>query len=68
MRRTLISLLLILVLALPALAAPPIPGNININLDGSSGKQTYSIPVQILLFLTLLTFLPAIILSITPPA
>ena len=65
MRKTLTLLFLILVLASPALAAPPVPGNININLDGSSGKQTYSIPVQILLFLTLLTFLPAIILSIT---
>lgn len=65
MRRTFTLLLLILVLASPALAAPQLPGSININLDGSSGKQTYSIPVQILLFLTLLTFLPAIILSIT---
>lgn len=65
MRRAFTSLLLILVLASPALAAPQPPGSININLDGSSGKQTYSIPVQILLFLTLLTFLPAIILSIT---
>jgi flagellar biosynthesis protein FliP len=65
LRKTLSLLLLILVLAPPTLAAPPIPGSININLDGSSGKQTYSIPVQILLFLTLLTFLPAIILSIT---
>jgi flagellar biosynthesis protein FliP len=65
LRKILTLLLLILVLASPALAAPPVPGSININLDGSSGKQTYSIPVQILLFLTLLTFLPAIILSIT---
>ena len=52
----------------PALAAPPatgVSGNIRINLDGSDGKQNYSIPVQILLFLTLLTFIPAILISVT---
>jgi flagellar biosynthesis protein FliP len=63
--KTFTSLLLLLALCSPAFAAPPNPRSININLDGASGKQSYSIPVQILLFLTLLTFLPAIILSIT---
>lgn len=61
--------LLILLIAAPVMAAPPslagLPGSININLEGTPGRQTYSIPIQILLFLTLLTFLPAIILSIT---
>jgi flagellar biosynthetic protein FliP len=65
LRKTIASLLLLLVLGSPAWAAPPIPGNIHIDLDGSNGRQSYSIPVQILLFLTLLTFLPAIVLSIT---
>jgi len=66
--RVVLALLLMLLIATPAVAAPPspgLPGNININLEGTPGRQTYSIPVQILLFLTLLTFLPAIILSIT---
>ena len=55
-------------LTLPLNAAQPgpaVPGNITINLDGANGKQTMSVPVQILLFLTLLTFIPAILISLT---
>ena len=65
---TLCILFCVMMTVAPALAAPPvsgIPGSININLDGNNGRQSYSIPVQILLFLTLLTFLPAIVMSIT---
>ncbi len=59
------ALLLFLSLA-PLNAAPPtIPNSININLDGSNGRQSISIPVQIVLFLTLLSFIPAILISVT---
>ncbi|HVN82180.1 MAG TPA: flagellar type III secretion system pore protein FliP [Terriglobia bacterium] len=64
-----ITLILISFAFAPPLSAAQsgtgIPGTININLEGSNGKQNLSIPVQILLFLTLLTFLPAILVSIT---
>jgi flagellar biosynthetic protein FliP len=62
----LIFILAFLVLATTLNAAPTnLPGNINITLDGSKGQQNLSIPVQILLFLTLLSFIPAILVSIT---
>lgn len=60
-------LVLVVVLAVPSMAAPSsnVPGNITISLDGSGGKQTLSVPVQIVLFLTLLSFIPAILVSVT---
>ena len=63
-----LMVLIFLVLTVPMLAAQSgaaIPGSININLEGPNGKQNLSIPVQILLFLTLLTFIPAILVSVT---
>jgi flagellar biosynthetic protein FliP len=67
-KRVVISVLIFLTLATPLGAAQSgtgILGSININLDGPNGKQNLSIPVQILLFMTLLTFLPAILVSLT---
>jgi flagellar biosynthetic protein FliP len=68
LRHVLALVLVFLSLTLPLRAAQSgavVPGNITINLDGSTGKQTMSVPVQILLFLTLLTFIPAILVSLT---
>ncbi len=68
LRRFLLFTLIFLALArtaTPAQSGTGIPGSININLDGAGGKQNLSIPVQILLFLTLLSFIPAILVSIT---
>jgi flagellar biosynthetic protein FliP len=70
MRRliSLVFILMIMTAAVPLQAAPPsigIPGSLNINLNGSNGSQSLSIPVQIVLFLTLLSFLPALLVSIT---
>ena len=42
-----------------------IPDNVSINLNGSGNQQSLSIPVQIVLFLTLLSFIPAILISVT---
>jgi flagellar biosynthesis protein FliP len=61
------SLLLLLSVASPS-AAPTntgLSGNINVSFDGSDGKQSFSVPVQIVLFLTLLSFIPAILISVT---
>jgi flagellar biosynthetic protein FliP len=46
-------------------ANPVIPGSINLNIEGAEGRQNYSVPIQILLFLTFLTFIPAILISVT---
>src|SRR5512136_1807157 len=67
-RHVLTLVFVFIALTLPLGAAQPgaaVPGNITINLDGSNGKQNLSVPVQILLFLTLLTFIPAILVSLT---
>ena len=61
--RWLITLLL-LVPALPALAQQAsLPAFTSV--PGPGGSQTYSLPVQTLLFLTALTFLPALLLMMT---
>jgi len=61
--RWLIALLL-LVPALPALAQQAsLPAFTSV--PGPGGSQTYSLPVQTLLFLTALTFLPALLLMMT---
>ncbi len=68
MKRAVVLGLIFLTLAAPLGAAQSgtgIPGSININLEGPNGKQNLSIPVQILLFMTLITFLPAILVSLT---
>ena len=61
---------LLIMLSVGSLSAAPsansgLSGNININFDGSNGKQSLSIPVQIALFLTLLSFIPALLISVT---
>jgi len=59
---------LLMLSAAPLSAAPTntgLAGNININLDGSNGKQSFSVPMQIALFLTLLSFIPALLISVT---
>ena len=42
-----------------------IPGELRLDVRGNSGQQSYSIPIQILFFLTILTFIPAILISLT---
>jgi len=42
-----------------------IPGELRLDVRGNSGQQSYSVPIQILLFLTVLTFIPAILISLT---
>ena len=60
---------LLLMLSVVALSAAPatvgLPKSININLDSPGGRQNISIPVQIVLFLTLLSFIPALLISVT---
>ncbi|MFN8009166.1 MAG: flagellar type III secretion system pore protein FliP [Terriglobia bacterium] len=58
----------IVMLVSPLHAATPsmnMPGSINIDLHGANGTQSFSIPVQIVILLTLLSFIPALLISIT---
>jgi flagellar biosynthetic protein FliP len=45
-------------------AIGPLPDDVKINLNGT-GQQSLSIPVQIVIFLTLLSFIPALLISLT---
>ncbi|MEW5978220.1 MAG: flagellar type III secretion system pore protein FliP [Acidobacteriota bacterium] len=67
--RRLIAILMLAAFLWPvaSFAAPsnPVPGVISINLDSGNGRQSLSIPIQILLLLTVLTFIPAILVSVT---
>jgi len=56
--------LLVLLLALPGLAAPE-PGPLD-GLNLSKSGATLSVPMQIVILLTLLTLLPAVVMTITP--
>ena len=61
----LLAVLGLLALALPAAAAPQAPqqpGALNLSLDGVG---TVSAPLQVVLLLTLLTFVPAILVTMT---
>ena len=43
-----------------------LPGDLRLDLNGGGGgQQTLSVPIQILLFLTVLSFIPAILISVT---
>ena len=43
-----------------------VPGDLRLDLNGGGGgQQTFSVPIQILLFLTVLSFIPAILISVT---
>ncbi len=68
-RLTPIILLLLLgsnsIVVQAAPASPAVPNSINLNINGSEGRQNYSVPIQILIFLTFLTFIPAILISVT---
>jgi len=46
-------------------AAATLPDDVKINLNGTGGPQSLSVPVQILIFLTLLSFIPALLISLT---
>jgi flagellar biosynthesis protein FliP len=61
-------LVLGIMLALPALAAAPTAADQPLALFGISAKNgtTLSVPMQIVLLLTLMTLLPAAVMSITP--
>jgi flagellar biosynthetic protein FliP len=52
-------------LALPAMAAPA-SSIFGISLIGTPGAQSLGVPLQILLLMTVLTLLPAILMSLTP--
>lgn len=59
-----VAFLMLLTPALPALAQQAsLPGFTSV--PGPGGSQTYSLPIQTLLFLTALTFLPALLLMMT---
>src|SRR4030095_5476002 len=60
-------LLLMLGSFAPSLSAQSngLPGELHLDVRGNGGEQTYSVPIQILLFLTVLTFIPAILISLT---
>lgn len=57
-----LTLLAILAAAVPAIAQQPPRGAVSLNLDGVG---TVSAPLQIVLLLTLLTFVPAILVTMT---
>ena len=63
LRQTL-CILMLLVVALPALADQAILPAFT-STPGPGGSQTYSLPIQTLLFLTALSFLPALLLMMT---
>jgi flagellar biosynthetic protein FliP len=60
--RLLIALLL-LIAPLPGIADPGLPA-LTVQDDGNGG-QSYTLSIQVLLLMTLLTLLPAVILSMT---
>src|SRR5687767_771416 len=60
---TVISLLFVFPSALAAQTTTGPPANLRIDLGGEG--QSFSVPIQILLLLTLLTFIPAILISLT---
>jgi flagellar biosynthetic protein FliP len=65
-KRSLNLALLIALLALPALAAAEVAGLPVLSVQsGAGGTQTYSLTLQILVLMTLLSLLPAILLSMT---
>src|SRR5262245_3284524 len=68
-RLTVLLVLMLLVTWLaPSAAAQganPLKGEVRLDVRGSGGEQTYSVPIQILLFLTVMSFIPSIVISLT---
>ncbi|MEM9385979.1 MAG: flagellar type III secretion system pore protein FliP [Pseudomonadota bacterium] len=65
-RQRLAALLgLALVLFASALSAQEAPGLPALTVGGADGEQTYSLTIQVLVLMTLLTLLPAVVLSMT---
>ena len=60
------KILWLLGLAASSLAAAPADSLLGITLVQNKGGQSLSVPMQIILLLTLLTLLPAIVMSLTP--
>jgi flagellar biosynthetic protein FliP len=52
-------------LALVLAVTPTPPSSLKLDMSGATGQVQMTMPVQILILLTLLTFLPAIIISLT---
>ncbi len=46
-------------------AAPPVESSLKLDMTGSNGQIQMTMPVQILILMTLLTFIPAIIISLS---
>jgi flagellar biosynthetic protein FliP len=64
----LVTLFLLLTCLAPeslAQGSTPVQGDLRLDVSGGGGQQTYSVPIQILLFLTVLSFIPAILISLT---
>ena len=59
-------LLAVAAVAGPAMAAPPPASVLGITLVQNKGGDSLGVPMQIVLLLTLLSILPAILMSITP--
>jgi flagellar biosynthetic protein FliP len=66
MPRLLILVLLLALTAGMAAAAPAPPANTLFGINMDKGNNSVSVPVQIVVLLTLLTFLPAVVMTITP--
>lgn len=60
--RVLLSLLLVM----PALVAAPSQSASTLGINLSNSKESASAPMQIVILLTLLTLLPAVVMSVTP--
>jgi len=65
-KRALVLILAALGLALPALAAAAEAGGLPVlSVEAKGGAQTYSLTIQVLVLMTLLSVLPAVLLSMT---
>lgn len=61
------GILLVLVFCLPAHAATPAPQSTSVmGIQLSKNGESLSVPMQIVILMTLLTLLPALVMSITP--
>jgi flagellar biosynthesis protein FliP len=63
---TLRAALLAVFLSAPAMAAKAAAAAPGLGIDLSKGGETLSVPMQIVILLTLLTLLPAVVMSVTP--
>ncbi|HZS49128.1 MAG TPA: flagellar type III secretion system pore protein FliP [Blastocatellia bacterium] len=60
-----VSLPLLIILVIPVIASAADSQNLNIKIDGAGSGTGTSLPIQIVGLLTLLTFIPALLISLT---